>query len=112
MAGGRWSVRDPIQYGNNQLLEFPKKFVPGDPLEQAYENSGTLSNKKVFIGDSQIVLAGKGLFVAQDILKDEIITKFVGSVIGPGEDMLHPSHTITLEHDPASVVPEACNLEP
>ena len=55
--------------------------MPGDPLEQAYENSGTLSNKKVFIGDSQIVLAGKGLFVAQDILKDEIITKFVGSVI-------------------------------
>jgi hypothetical protein len=55
VAGGRWSVRDPIQYGNNQLLEFPKKFVPGDPLEQAYENSGTLSNKKVFIGFCQLV---------------------------------------------------------
>ena len=49
--------------------------LAGQPLKEAEANMGTLRNKKVFVGDSNIVGAGKGLFVTQVCIPGEVITR-------------------------------------
>lgn len=72
--------------------------IAGKPLAAAEANKGTLQNQKVFIGDSTIgPQVGKGLFVTHEIGKGEVISKFEGRVVGPGEDIEFMSHVITLE---------------
>ena len=73
--------------------------LPGQPLQEAVDNMGTLQNKKVFIGDSWIAGAGQGLFVAQTIGKGEIVTRFDGDLVEPSSDDLetYKSHLIALE---------------
>ena len=54
----------------------PIELIAGKPLEEAEANKGTLRNKKVFVGDSTIgPQAGKGLFVAQAIGKNEWLAR-------------------------------------
>ena len=72
--------------------------IAGKPLAAAEANKGTLQNQKVFIGDSTIgPQGGKGLFVTHEIGKGEVISKFEGKVVEPGEDIECTSHVITLE---------------
>ena len=76
----------------------PIELMAGKPLEEAEANKGTLQNKKVFVGDSTVgPQAGKGLFVAQAIGKNEVISKFQGDVVEPDADLEFKSHVITLE---------------
>jgi hypothetical protein len=80
----------------------PIELIAGKPLEEAEANKGTLRNKKVFVGDSTVDLqAGKGLFVAQAIGKNEVISKFEGDVVAPDADLEFKSHVITLEQSNA-----------
>jgi hypothetical protein len=71
----------------------------GSPREAANQNSGTLLNGKVFVGDSKI--AGKGLFGGTCLGKGEIISKFEGRLLEPGDERVHPSHTMPLEQSHA-----------
>ena len=70
--------------------------LAGQPLRQAELNMGTLKNKKIFIGDSNIVGADKGLFASQVFIPGDVITRFDGEPGTTGE-FHRKSHLITLE---------------
>ena len=96
-----YPAEDPSEPVLNVKPERPQHvLLAGQPLKEAEANMGTLRNKKVFIGDSNIVGAGKGLFVAQVCIPGEVITRFDGE---PGmmtdfvQRKVQKSHVITLE---------------
>ena len=66
-------------------------------IDGALANSGTVQNKKVFVGTSQVARGvGRGLFSTGHIGKNEIISKFDGQTV-MAEDITAVSHSLALE---------------
>lgn len=92
-----YPVEDPSEPVLNVKPERTQHvLLAGQPLKEAEANMGTLKNKKVFIGESNIVGADKGLFVSQACIPGEVITRFDGTP-GMVSEFARKSHVITLE---------------
>eukprot|EP01052_Picozoa_sp_SAG31_P040790 SAG31_NODE_6002_length_2218_cov_1.772534_2_plen_130_part_00 len=92
-GGGATIKLDPDQKRSSS--ELAVSLFANEPAKQAWANNGTIENKKVFVSDSSLAGAGKGLFAGETIGPGEVISFFTGDIVYE-HNAAQQSHLITL----------------